>query len=145
MGLRETLHDRHIYFDTNIFIYLFEGYDKHQDQLEVIKELLASGSIQVSSSQLTYTEMLPPLVKSADQDLIQQMMDFLGEEGIFSLHPVSQDVCIQAGVLRGQMGMKTPDAIHVATAIYQGCDVFLTNDKKIKAPKGMEIILLSYF
>ncbi|MEY4531807.1 MAG: hypothetical protein RLZZ156_2528, partial [Deinococcota bacterium] len=38
--------------------------------------------------------------------------------------------------------LKTPDAIHLATALETGCEVFLTNDTRIKSP-DLEIITLS--
>ena len=60
-----------------------------------------------------------------------------------ALIPVSFDISIHAGVLRGETGMKTPDAIHVATAMKEKCDVFFTNDKQIKTPKSLERILFS--
>lgn len=39
--------------------------------------------------------------------------------------------------------MKTPDALHVATAINQQCSIFLTNDSGIRVPTAMRPILLS--
>lgn len=56
---------------------------------------------------------------------------------------MSGDILIQAGILRGKTGMKTPDAIHVATAIASKCKIFLTNDRRIKMPKGLDKVLLS--
>ena len=37
----------------------------------------------------------------------------------------------QAAALRARHGLRTPDAIHCATAIHAGCDAFLTNDAKL--------------
>ena len=39
--------------------------------------------------------------------------------------------------------MKLVDAIHVATAEAMGCSVFLTNDRGIRAPAGIELRYLS--
>jgi predicted nucleic acid-binding protein len=52
---------------------------------------------------------------------------------------------INAGILRGETGMKTPDALHVATAINQQCDIFLTNDARVHTPHNMQCVLLSDF
>jgi len=41
--------------------------------------------------------------------------------------------------------LKLPDAIHVATAQSIDCDIFLTNDKKIRTPKNIEVIILEDF
>jgi predicted nucleic acid-binding protein len=68
---------------------------------------------------------------------------FLGENAAFELRSVTKEICIQAGILRGRTGMKTPDAIHVASAIAAGCDAFLTNDTRVRLPDRMERILFS--
>ena len=39
--------------------------------------------------------------------------------------------------------MRTPDAIHGATARLAGCDFFLTNDRHLKTISGLQIALLS--
>jgi predicted nucleic acid-binding protein len=46
--------------------------------------------------------------------------------------PLSRDVLEKATELRAMYHFKTPDAIHLATAIINQCDVFLTNDKKLR-------------
>jgi predicted nucleic acid-binding protein len=38
--------------------------------------------------------------------------------------------------------LKTPDAMHVATAITQECDYFLTCDKKLKKVKEIPVVVL---
>ena len=42
--------------------------------------------------------------------------------------------------LRTKYGVKTPDAIHLATAIEHKADVFVTNDRQLKKVK--EIVML---
>ena len=143
MGLKEKIRRKKIYFDTNIFIYLFEGNKTAIPQIKLLQPLIEQGEITVVSSALVYAEMLPPVVKNGNQKIIQSLIDFLKETKFFTLIPVSFDISIHAGVLRGETGMKTPDAIHVATAMKEKCDVFFTNDKQIKTPKSLERILFS--
>jgi predicted nucleic acid-binding protein len=38
--------------------------------------------------------------------------------------------------------MRTPDALHVATAIDAGCDAFLTNDTGIKRVHEIAVLVL---
>ncbi|MDR6757460.1 putative nucleic acid-binding protein [Mycoplana sp. BE70] len=49
------------------------------------------------------------------------------------------DVIVQAAEIAAELKLKLPDAIHVATAIVAGCDAFLSNDRGIRAPAGIEI------
>lgn len=38
--------------------------------------------------------------------------------------------------LRAQHGLKTPDALHLATALHHGCTEIWTNDDRLKAAAG---------
>ncbi|WP_367267617.1 type II toxin-antitoxin system VapC family toxin [Okeania sp. SIO2C9] len=38
-----------------------------------------------------------------------------------------------------------PDAIHGATAILNGCETFLTNDKRLESLSGINVVILSDF
>ena len=37
---------------------------------------------------------------------------------------------------RVQHGLKTPDALHLATALHHGCTEFWTNDDRLRAAAG---------
>jgi predicted nucleic acid-binding protein len=45
--------------------------------------------------------------------------------------PLDRPVIDLATNLRARYSFKTPDAIHLAAAIVNGCDVFLTNDYRL--------------
>ena len=70
MGLKEKIRRKKIYFDTNIFIYLFEGNKKAIPQIKLLQPLIEQGEITVVSSALVYAEMLPPVVKNGNQKII---------------------------------------------------------------------------
>jgi predicted nucleic acid-binding protein len=143
MGLSERLHGKRVYFDTNIFIYLLEGNETLRAQIDALKASILEGDCSIFASDLVFTEILPPLVRSGNTEATNRLLEFLQEENAFRLVPLTRDVCIQAGVLRGQTGMKTPDAIHVASAMAENCNAFLTNDTGIPLPRTMERILFS--
>ncbi|WP_363269246.1 PIN domain-containing protein [Okeania sp. SIO2B3] len=41
------------------------------------------------------------------------------------------------------INLRLPDAIHGATAILNGCETFLTNDKRLESLSGINVIILS--
>ena len=140
MGLKNELQNKKVYFDTNIFIYLFEGNKDYARLLGEIQTLIENEQIHVFSSDLVYTELLPPHARKGNKKAIEQTIDFLNA---FDITTASKEVFIDAGILRGEMNMKTPDAIHVATAMASNCNIFLTNDKDIQVRQDLKKILLS--
>ena len=58
MGLKEKIRRKKIYFDTNIFIYLFEGNKKAIPQIKLLQPLIEQGEITVVSSALVYASSL---------------------------------------------------------------------------------------
>jgi predicted nucleic acid-binding protein len=143
MGISERLRGKRVYFDTNIFIYLLEGNETLHTQIDELKASILEGDCSIFASDIVFTEILPPLVRSGNTEATNKLLEFLQEENAFHLVPLTRDVCIQAGVLRGQTGMKTPDAIHVASAMAENCNTFLTNDTGIQLPKTIERVLFS--
>ncbi|MEL6722073.1 MAG: type II toxin-antitoxin system VapC family toxin [Pseudomonadota bacterium] len=142
MELIEILKENDVYFDTNIFIYLLEGNETYIEALDDIRRLITINQIRVFSSDLIYTEILPYHARQNNQEAIEYIIDFLDN---FEIVRISKNVAIHAGILRGETGMKTPDALHIATAMNEGCNLFLTNDAGISVPDNMQRILLSDF
>ncbi len=56
--------------------------------------------------------------------------------------PVDNKIADIASNLRAEYGIKTPDAIQVATYIKEGCSAFLTNDFALKKIKEIKVIPL---
>jgi predicted nucleic acid-binding protein len=58
--------------------------------------------------------------------------------------PVTADVLESMARLRAALpAMRTPDAIHIATAQLAKCDVFLTNDRRLRTTTPLQVLLLS--
>lgn len=145
MGLKEKLRGKHVYFDTNIFIYLIEGNPSLESCIQELRLIIMNEDLKISSCDLVFTEILPPMVKNQDRHAIENTMALFGESDTFHIYPIDKETCVQAGFLRGEVGMKAPDALHVAAALQAGCDVFLTNDKGIRVPDNLERVIFSDF
>mgnify|MGYP000442231372 CR=1 FL=1 len=145
MGLVKALKGKRVYFDTNIFIYIIEGSPKYQHIIDELIKSLVHKEFEIHTNYITLTEILPPLVKRGDQNIISGTLEFIRGKDLFKLSEADEEICVQAGVLRGETNMKTPDSIHVATAFQNKCDIFLTNDSGIRTPKSMQCLLLSDF
>ena len=59
------------------------------------------------------------------------------------IEPVSWRVLRRAAELRAQrLALRTPDAIHIATAGLGGCDAFVTNDKSLRSAPLANVIIV---
>ncbi len=142
MGLKEKLVSQHVYCDTNIFIYAFEAAARYRTQLESLASLLDEHKCVVFTSEFTLSEILTKPFRDNRLEAVANYRDML-EDSTIRLAPVTRSVLIRSAMLRGQLGLKTPDAVHVATAVDSGCSAFLTNDSAIRLPKSIELVLFS--
>ena len=134
MGLADSLRGKRVYFDANIFIYMLEGSKELQSQIQTVRDLLSNGEIEVVTCDVTYTEILPHPARRGDTQAIETMVEYLSA---FEVIPLTKEITIHAGILRGETGMKSPDALHVAAAMQADCEILVTNDGGIKTPTGM--------
>ena len=107
---------------------------------------MSNNSIKhVQFSQVDYIK--PPVNPGGSnklhKELTNELVDFLENSQASNLLPINKKILIEAGKIRGQTRMQTPDAIHVATAVYLNCDVFLTNDKRIKVFGNTKKVIFS--
>ena len=144
MGMRERIIGKRIYVDTNILIYLFEGFPKFRHLIEEITQCVDAGEASLFTGEITIAELMVMPFKKDKPELVKFYMEALEDKAFIKLLPTTQKVYLKTAYLRATLSkMKTPDAIHVATAVEGAMDVFITNDAGIKTPDGLERILLS--
>lgn len=125
--------------DSNVFIYILENHAEFSEasQTAITQTIQAGESMCVSA--LVFTEVL-----SGTND--PKALAFLKALPAI-VYDLNQEIAITAGNLRRQNGgLKTADAIHIATAIQSGAARFITNDKKLlKLKLGIEMLPLMSF
>lgn len=145
MGLRSRLRGARVYFDTVVFIYLLEGFSAYRTALFDIRDAIVAGETEIVTSELTLCELLVPLFRAGRSDLVLLYRQFVEESGAFRLCPTTRETYVRGSLYRAEFGLKTPDAVHVATAVEAGCDLLLSNDRTMRTPKTIEIVRLSQF
>lgn len=131
-----------VYADSNVFIYTVEGIEPYAQALRPLLASVAAGETRVVTSELTVAEVLVKPLRLADAVLYQAFEDALAAPGV-RLVPISYEVLLRTARLRAAGRLRTPDAVHAATAQLSGCDVLLTNDAGIVAVPGVEVVRLS--
>ena len=56
--------------------------------------------------------------------------------------PLDESVSLRAAELRAKYGIKTPDAIQLASVIFKNGDVFITNDNRLDAVEEINVLTL---
>ena len=131
-----------IYVDTAPVIYTVE---KHLDYFALLDPLWAAselGQIQVVSSEMILLETLTGALKRNDLQLIADYESVLTASEM-NLIPITSALLRDAARLRASINIKTPDAIHAATAFASGCNLLITNDKDLKRVTALNVIILS--
>jgi len=125
-----------IYLDTCIVIYLVEEHPVFCSRLEAA---LTTNEIYCLSP-LVEMECLVLPIKRQRHDLIAKFQNFFTTQRRLSM---PQPIFHQAAELRANHGLKTPDALHLATARHHGCTGLWTNDDRLHDVAGdMAINLL---
>jgi predicted nucleic acid-binding protein len=130
-----------IYLDTNFFIEFIESDN------EILRVFYQAAGLQYDveliTSELTLLETLTGAIRDADQNEIAAYETWLNETNeILRVVPISREVLRKAADVRVTTGNKTPDAIHVATAVLSECDALVSSDRGLRVPAGMRKVSL---
>ena len=131
-----------IYIDTSVAIYSIEWNPDYYSLLQPLWLKFEEGEIELVSSELILMETLVLPLKNADAVLINAYERLLLSSEI-RLIPINQSVLREAARLRATTTLKTPDAIHAATALSVNCTQFVTNDKGFRNVPSLPVVVLS--
>ncbi len=132
-----------IYLDTNSFIYSVERIDPYRAILDILWQAVSVGQFTVVTSELTLLEVLVKPLKVGDTAIAETFRTVLRHSPDVQMLPITQTVLEKAANLRATLDLKTPDAIHAATALLNGCVLFVTNDSTFRRLSDLTVTLLS--
>lgn len=133
--------------DTNIFIRALKKDKFTNEEARNLLERIKEVKPKVFISVLVIEEFLIHIYKYKDkrEKEIPAILDFITLEGLCIVTDVNRQIAMLAAKLRAEnSGLRTPDAIHLATALSSGAKVFITTDRRIPQKiKGLKVIVLS--
>jgi predicted nucleic acid-binding protein len=94
------------------------------------------------SSIITLIEVLVLPMREKRDDIIKKYEMILTHSSSMEMVDINVKIAKTTARLRADYSLKTPDAIQIATALHCSADYFLTNDKRLKSIKEINIILL---
>lgn len=131
-----------IAFDTPPFIYFLENHPRFSGSARVWFEQVIFGTDEAVCSVLVLTEILTGLRKQRNTVGEATAQAFLLETPGLTVVDVSQAIADRAATLRARYGLRTPDALHLATALESKATQFITADRKLGRIPGITVKLL---
>jgi predicted nucleic acid-binding protein len=145
VGLIESINGKHIYLDTNVWIYAIEAYPDYAELLQQIFAKIDQGELIAVTSELTIAEVLAKPLQDNNQRVVQAYQSILQSSDNVKVLPISRQILESAAKLRATTRLKLPDAIHLATALDQEVKTFITNDSGFKAMSTIQVLQLADF
>jgi predicted nucleic acid-binding protein len=133
---------RRVYLDANILIYLLEGSQARRAEVRKMLAAHLGEEHAFHSSELVVGECLRGAWRQGPA-LVDAYRRMLSNREFITLAPVTLSLIERAAELGAELNMKLIDSLHVATAEFCGCHLFMTNDRGIRAPAGLLLQYLS--
>jgi predicted nucleic acid-binding protein len=129
-------------FDTAPIIYFVEAHPHYDALVTEIFRRVAAGPLRGITSVVTLTEVLVHPIQQGDMQLSDEYRSLLLTSRDFQTLPIDADIAEQAASLRARYGLRTPDALQIATALAAGCAAFLTNDARLQRVSELRVLVL---
>jgi len=131
-----------LYLDASPIIYTIEANPDFQaGVLSWVRKAEEAGGLLVTS-RLSLIECRSHPMGRGDQETLAAFDRFFAGDDLV-LFDMSGDVIELATELRARYRFHSADAIHLATAILVGADVFLTGDDPLKRCTEMNVVVLT--
>lgn len=130
-----------IFWDSNLFIYFFEGNDDRSAATKRLRKSMLDRGDQLLTSTLALGEILVKPATVGDRARCRLYEDVLAQTAI--ILPFDLGASRRYSAIRGTSSIKGPDAVQLACASQAGVDLFVTNDRRLqgKQVEGIQFIV----
>lgn len=128
--------------DTMLFVYHFEGNEAFGPAAGKILKAAEEGRLRLVTSVLSLLEVLVVPKRCQRQDLCERYREFFVSFPNLSMLPVQSEIAEIASDLRADHELRTPDSIHIATAVHAGADALITQDFRLKKIRILPVLSL---
>ena len=130
-----------IFWDTNLFIYMFESYGPLSEATAALRAKMLARGDQLLTSTLTMGEILVKPMEQGDFALCTKYETAVTAASITL--PFDLKAAKVYASLRSDRALRAPDAIQLACAASAGVDLFITNDGRLQGKQvgGIQFIV----
>jgi len=131
-----------VYWDACSIVYLIEGAEPfHGKIVAALKAFGGSAETRILTSRLSVLECRVRPIRDNNKPLLAAYDAFFSADRLI-LAEIDARVIETATQLRATYRFRSPDAIHLATAIEEKADVFLTGDSALKQCREVNVNVL---
>jgi predicted nucleic acid-binding protein len=134
---------RLVALDTSLFIYHMERHPTYLPLTRLLFQRLEQGLNLAEVSVLLVTEILTAPKRVSNPDLVRAYERLLHEFPNLQIRAVDWAVAELAADLRARFDLRTPDALHLASAVVHGAKAFVTNDRRLARITDVAVLCLS--
>jgi predicted nucleic acid-binding protein len=124
--------------DSAPIIYTLEAHQRFAAHFAPMFERHASGELSLAVTTITIAEVLTGPLKAGEEALARRYRAVLDAWQVVDF---TSDIAESAARLRGQYGLKLPDAIQLASALAINADALVTHDRDFAAVRGLRVLV----
>jgi uncharacterized protein len=119
-----------IFWDTNLFIYLFEDYGPFSALVYELRTKMLRRGDQLLTSTITLGEILIKPMRAGDQQLCRNYETAITSAA--TVVPFDIAAARHYASIKCDRSVKAPDAVQLSCAASAGVDLFITNDDRLQ-------------
>ncbi|HEX5826579.1 MAG TPA: PIN domain-containing protein [Candidatus Limnocylindrales bacterium] len=138
------LADRHrrVAIDSNVLIYLLDDHPTLAEPAAALVDAVADGVLDGIVASVGVTETLVGAARADDGALFELAAATIQDLGL-DVVTLDAEAAAEAAWIRGRTGASLPDAVHLACAARAGATAFVTNDRRLRPDRRLELVLLA--
>jgi len=138
----DVLRGETVGLDSAPLIYFIERHPLRIAKLRPFFEAAQRREFRIVTSLVTLLEVLVHPLREGRDDLAREYRDILLRSAGLTTVPLTEEIVQEAARLRALHNLRTPDAIHLATATRSGASWFLTNDTSLPSLPGIKMLIV---
>lgn len=130
-----------VFWDTNLFIYLWQDFGKLSGQVLALRSRMLTRGDELLTSAMTLGEILVKPIQSGDAKAVAYYQNLIATTA--TVIPFAEKAAIVYARLRADRWLRAPDTIQLACAAAAGTDLFITNDARLHSMQipGIQFIV----
>ena len=130
-----------VYLDASAIIYSVERNEPYFSLVAPAWRQAEAGQLVIVCSELIITEALVRPIREGHGELEAAFRAVFAAPEVH-LISATRHLWEDAARIRADTRLKTPDALHAATALRTGCALFITNDTDFRRVEGLPVVVL---